>query len=51
MAEKSGTPSENADLTTFVTARYYVVGDGETVDEIQSNGRWLGIDDPVEVQR
>lgn len=42
---------EPDDITSFVTASHYVIGAGETLQELQVNGQWLRTDDPVDVQR
>lgn len=42
---------EPAEITSFVTATHYVIGAGETVEELQVNGQWLRTDEPVDVRR
>jgi len=37
--------------TVFVTAEQYVIGTGETIDELQATGEWLATEAPVEVRR
>lgn len=51
MADRQYDSQTDADLTTFVTDGYYILGAGETVDEVTTNGEWLLTDDPVEVRR
>ena len=38
-------------LAVFITTEHYVVGAGESIDEIQASGRWLATSEPVEVKR
>lgn len=51
MAENSRTSSDETDCTTFVTARYYVIGCGETISDLEASGEWLVTDDPVDIRR
>lgn len=51
MEDSSYNAAGRTDLTSFITARYYVVGGGETMSEIEANGEWLATDDPVDVRR
>lgn len=51
MADRQYDSLTDADLTTFVTDGYYILGAGETVDEVTTSGEWLLTDDPVEVRR
>lgn len=48
MPEKSQDTAET-DITTFVTANYYIVGVGDTVDEAQATGEWVATENPVDV--
>ena len=50
MAEKPHHTPEQTDLTVFITAEYYIIGAGETVDEIQESGEWLATDNPRDVR-
>jgi len=51
MADRQHDSRTDADLTTLVTDGYYIIGTGETVDEMTTSGEWLLTDDPVEVRR
>jgi hypothetical protein len=50
MAERSDEAAEPG-LTVFITTEYYIVGDGGSIDEIQTSGRWLATSEPAEVRR
>jgi len=50
MAERSDEAADPG-LTVFITTEYFVVGDGGSIDEIQTSGRWLATSDPVDVRR
>lgn len=43
--------NDSGNLTSFVTANHYVIGAGETIEEIQVSGEWVKTDDPVDVRR
>lgn len=51
MADRSHDPGQKTDFTTFITSQYYIVGAGETVDEIRDTGKWIATDGPVDVRR
>jgi hypothetical protein len=51
MADRQHDPRTDADLTTFVTDGCYVLGAGETAEEVTASGEWLLTDTPVEVRR
>ncbi|MEF8781796.1 MAG: hypothetical protein V5A39_14075 [Haloarculaceae archaeon] len=51
MAANSHNDQDSAEIASFVTASHYVIGAGETVQELQMNGKWLRTDDPVDVRR
>lgn len=36
---------------TFQTGGVFVVGDGETINDVQAGGAWLATAEPVEVRR
>lgn len=50
MAERTETSTESETLTAFVTSQYYIIGAGESLDEVQSTGEWLATDDPITVR-
>lgn len=37
-------------MQAFAKQDKLVIGDGETVDELQASGEWMETDDPVEVE-
>jgi hypothetical protein len=39
------------DVSSFSTSDSYVVGAGETLDELQANGQWIKTTDPVDVRQ
>jgi hypothetical protein len=51
MADRSHDSREAVDPTAFVSPYYYIVGVGETIDDVQVTGEWVAIDSPVEVNR
>lgn len=50
MVERFHASENGTEFTSFVTADYYIVGAGESLDEIQANGEWLAVDEPVDVR-
>lgn len=40
---------DNDQITTFITSRRYVVGVGETLDDVQTSGEWIATENPVDV--
>lgn len=51
MAGKPYTPPRETDVTVFVTADHYIVGAGETMEEVSARGEWVMTQDPVDVRR
>lgn len=51
MPDKSYTRPGETHLTAFVTTEHYVVGVGETIDQLQASGEWLATDEPADVRR
>lgn len=51
MSDNRNTAPETTSLTAFSNAEAFVVGAGETIDELQSNGQWIKTTDPVDVQQ
>jgi hypothetical protein len=39
------------DVREFQQGGILVIGDGETIDELQTNGRWIGSEEPTEVRQ
>lgn len=46
----SSKTSRQSELTTFVSGDYYILGAGETIDDIQKNGEWLAVENPMDVR-
>lgn len=42
--------AKQPELTVFVVGEHYIVGAGESIDEIQKNGEWLAAEEIAEVR-
>lgn len=51
MSDDSNTSLERTGCQSFSTTNCFVVGAGETLDEIQASGQWLKAANPVEIRR
>ena len=51
MANSSKEPEEPSEAVPFVTAEHYIVGAGESVEEIRDSGKWIATDAPVDPRR
>lgn len=50
MVERFHASEDEIEFTSFVTDDYFIVGAGESLDELQTSGEWLAVDDPVDVR-
>lgn len=51
MADRTHDSQDAIDPTAFVSSYYYIVGVGETIDDVQVSGEWIATDSPVDVCR
>jgi len=51
MPNPSKEPEDPSEAVPFVTAEHYIVGVGDSVEEIRENGRWIATDAPVDPRR
>lgn len=50
MAERFHASENETEFTSFATAEYYIVGAGESLNELQATGEWLAVEEPVDVR-
>jgi len=44
-------PTSEPEAVSFVTAEHYIVGAGESVEEVRDSGKWIATDAPVDPRR